>query len=312
MPTSTRTSTFRRERWALRFSAVAGLTLAAVASVVGPLSHSSAVLFDGLYGLLGVALSTFAAWVSRAIENGPTKDHPFGRDALTPLVIVLEAVIMLATSIFAVTASVMAVLGHHGQVPTFGALIYAGIAAVVSVLAWIFLRRAPSGDVVAAELWQWRAGVVLSLVMFVGLGAASAAPHSSWAPNIDAVLVGVVSLCLIYPAARLMRRTMRELTESRPEAELDARVTQAVAAVARRHGLTTYDLRTAKTGKLYVEIEFVVPEDYTVARGDKLRGELERKLRFVPGEVWLTVEFTATPSFMTSDDSSPTSTSSPR
>ena len=124
---------------------------------------------------------------------------------------------------------------------------------------------------------------------------------TSTAPDVDAVLVGVVSLCLIYPAARLMRATMRELTESRPEAKLDAKVTQVVAGVARRNGLATYELRTAKTGKLYVEIEFVVPSSYTVARADAVRQELERKLRFVPGGVWLTAEFTATPSF-TPDD----------
>ena len=301
MPTSTRASTFRRERWALRFSAGAGLALAILAAFIGPLSHSSAVLFDGLYGLLGVVLSTFAAWVSRVIEAGPTHDHPFGRDALTPLVVVVEAGLMLTTSAIAVAASVFAVVRHHGDVPTSGALVYAGVATAVSILAWVLLRRATTSDVVSAELWQWRAGVVLSVMMFFGLGAAAMAPASSWAPDVDAVLVGVVSLCLIYPAARLMRTTMRELTESRPEATLDAKVTQAVAGVARRNALASYELRTAKTGKLYVEIEFVVPSSYTVARADAVRHELERKLRFVPGGVWLTAEFTATPSF-TPDD----------
>jgi predicted Co/Zn/Cd cation transporter (cation efflux family) len=295
MPSSNRTAHYQRERWALRFSAIAGLTLAVVAAFVGPMSHSSAVLFDGLYGLLGVALSWFASWISSVIEAGPTHRHPFGRDALAPLIIVVEAAIMLTTSIFAVTASVLAVVNHHGEVPTSGALIYAGVATVISVIAWVLLRRVPSSDVVAAELWQWRAGVVLSVVMFVGLSAAGMAPSSAWAPNVDAVLVGVVSLCLIYPAARLMR----ELTESRPEAELDQRVTNIVAAAAHRHAMGLYELRTAKTGKLYVEIEFVVSENYTVKRGDALRRELERKLRSVAGEVWLTVEFTATPSFAT-------------
>ena len=299
MTPSTRTANFRRERWALRFSAIGGLLLAIVAAFIGPRSHSSAVLFDGLYGLLGVALSTFAAWVSRVIEAGPTHKHPFGRDALTPLVIVVEAMIMLTTSFLAVAASVIAVVQHRGGVPSSGALVYAGIATLISVLAWVLLRRVPSSDVVAAELWQWRAGAVLSVLLFIGLAAAGAAPKSAWAPDVDAVLVGVVSLCLIYPAARLMRKTIRELTESRPESELDERVTRAVADVARRHGLGVYELRTAKTGKLYVEIEFVVPENYTVARGDAIRRDLERKLRFVPGEMWLTVEFTASPSFVT-------------
>jgi predicted Co/Zn/Cd cation transporter (cation efflux family) len=111
------------------------------------------------------------------------------------------------------------------------------------------------------------------------------------------VLADVIRLCLIYPAARLVRTTIRELAQSRPEAELDARVTRVVADVSRRHGLARYELRTAKTGKLYVEIEFVVPENCTVARADALRHELERKLRFVPGGVWLTAAFTASPSF---------------
>lgn len=297
MPTPNRATSFRRERWALRFSAAAGFVLAIAAAFIGPMSHSSAVLFDGLYGLLGVALSSFAAWVSRVIEAGPTQKHPFGRDALTPLVIVIEAGIMLVTSAIAVASSVLAIVQHRGNIPSAGALVYAGVAAVVSGVVWVLLRRVPSSDVVAAELWQWRAAAVLSILMFLGLSLARRAPSSVWAPNVDAVLVGVVSLFLIYPAARLVRTTIRELTESRPEAALDARVTRVVADVSRRHGLAQYQLRTAKTGKLYVEIEFVVPDSYTVARADALRQELERKLRFVPGGVWLTAEFTAAPSF---------------
>lgn len=298
MPSSSRSAHFQRERWALRFSAVAGLILAVVAAFVGPMSHSSAVLFDGLYGLLGVALSTFAAQVSRAVEAGPTRDHPFGRDSLVPLVIVIEALLMLTTGAIAIAASVLAIVHHHGGVPTPGALVYAGVATVVSGAVWTWLRRVPASEVVAAELWQWRASVALSIVMFAGLGAAERFPATPWAPNVNAVLVAVVSLGLIYPAARLMRRTIRELTESRPDPDLDEQITQTVAGVAQHHGLSAYELRTAKTGKLYVEIEFVVSESFTVARADSVRKELNRLLRVVSPDVWLTAEFTASPSFV--------------
>jgi cation diffusion facilitator family transporter len=296
MTTPSRSTYFQRERWALRFSAAGGLTLAIVAVIIGPLSHSSAVLFDGLYGLLGVGLSTFAAWISRAIEAGPTKRYPFGRDSLTPLIIVTEALIMLATSAVAVVVAIQTIVLRRGVVPNASALIYIILSVVISVLAWVMLRRVPSSDIVKAELWQWRASVALSLVMFVGILVAINNAPTLWAKDINSILVGVVSLGLLYPAARLMHKNVRELTESRPESELDERIAKTVATVARQHGLSLYELRTSKTGKTYVELEFVVPESYTVARADRVRKDLERKLRFVP-DVWLTAEFTATPSF---------------
>jgi cation diffusion facilitator family transporter len=299
MPTPTRTNLFRRERWALRFSAAAGLALAGAATFVGPFAHSSAVLFDGLYGLLGVALSTFAASVSRTIEAGPTHKHPFGRDALTPLVLVIEALIMIVASVVAVVVSVLAIVHHSGGVPGYSATIYAACALVVSAAAWLLLRRVTTSVLVAAELWQWRASTVVSSILVAGFASASEFPKSSWAPDLDSLLIAVVSLCLLYPAFRLVRSTIRELTESRPESKIDERITSAVSAVARKEGLSLYEVRTAKTGKIYVEIEFVVPTTYTVAQADRVRKELARRLRFA-GEVWLTAEFTAAPSFDTS------------
>ncbi|MGB9374277.1 MAG: cation transporter [Jiangellales bacterium] len=53
--------------------------------------QSQALLLDGVYALIGTALSLLTLHAARLVAAGPTSRYPFGREALGPLMVGVQA-----------------------------------------------------------------------------------------------------------------------------------------------------------------------------------------------------------------------------
>ena len=81
----------RREALGLRVSAAGALALAIVGIGWGWAVSSQVILFDGLYSVIGFVLSWFGLRAAALVQRGPTPNYPFGREALAPLVVAVQA-----------------------------------------------------------------------------------------------------------------------------------------------------------------------------------------------------------------------------
>jgi predicted Co/Zn/Cd cation transporter (cation efflux family) len=290
---------FTRERRALGISALAGVLLGLAGIVLGLVSATQVVLFDGFYTFLGVALSWMALRASYLVSLGPTSKYPFGREALSPLIVGVEGVALLATCAYAVFEATLTFLHGGTSVPPIWATVYAAFAFVLPLITWWSLRRiAATSQMVRAEATQWLAGAGLGASMLLAFYFAHVVQGTSWAvigPYVDPSLVILASLAFVYPPVRLIRTTLRELVEARPGLDLSTAVTDAVERTS-QEGLINHRLRTTKVGtKLYVELDYTVSPDWTVRQSDTLRALLHSALSSLPYDLWLTVEFTANP-----------------
>jgi predicted Co/Zn/Cd cation transporter (cation efflux family) len=289
---------FTQERRALGLSMVCGLALAAVGIAIGVLIGSQIILFDGFYTFLGIGLSWMAYRVSHLVAAGPTKRYPFGREALTPLIIGVEAVALLATCAYATFNAVLTIVDGGAKLPASWGVGYACAALVVPTALWWWMRRtARHSELVAAEATQWLAGGALGLAMLVAFLFAHLIVGTSWTHGtryVDPALV--IAACLVFavPPLRMIRTTFVELVEGSPDAELQGPTRSAVDEVAAQFGLGEQHLRMTKVGrKFYVEIDFVVEESWTVRQSDQVRRALTERLAALPHDLWLTTEFTA-------------------
>src|SRR4051794_29866546 len=106
------------ERSALRVSMAATALLSVAGIVWGVVSGSQIVLFDGVYAAVGIGLTGLALHASRLIAGGPTERYPYGREALSPLVIALQGVAMLATCAYGSVGAVLTIVGGgRGGIP---------------------------------------------------------------------------------------------------------------------------------------------------------------------------------------------------
>ena len=283
------------ERRALRVSLVAAAALGVAGVLWGLATGSQLILLDGAYAFIGVAVSWLLLAVSHVVGRGPNHVYPYGREALTPLVVGVQGFVLLGTVAYAAVDAVNSILAGGEEVAAGWALAYGVVTLAASLVVWrLLLRMAPDSDLVGAESTAWRVSAVLAGGMVIGFGAMLAlegGARSDWVPYLDPALVLVAAVVLVPAPLGMVRTTFVELVEASPPADVQAPVRAAVAAIEAEYGVTVPDLRMTKVGpKLYVEVDGVAPPALTIADEHAMRLDLERRLDALPFDVWLNFE----------------------
>ncbi|WP_311211915.1 MULTISPECIES: cation transporter [unclassified Arthrobacter] len=289
------------ERRALQASLWVSAVSAAGALFLGVLSGTRIIVFDGAYMGIGLVLTAISLKASSASAKGPTRRFPFGRDALTPLVVLIQGLAVAGTLLVAAGDAVVVIRDGGSPVSAAIIAIYGAATAAVGfgVAAWMG-RAAPDSDLVVAEIAQWRAGAILSVMMLLGAGVALVLQSlglDDVALYVDPVLVLVACLILAYIPLGLIRTGLNELLEGAPSPELDAAITAAIRGVRATYGLQEPLIRSGKVGrKLYVEVDFVVVgSEWSVGEEDAVRRAVVKALEPLGLDVWAYVALTAAP-----------------
>jgi predicted Co/Zn/Cd cation transporter (cation efflux family) len=292
----------RLERRMLGASMAATGGLAALGVTWGVLAGSQIVLFDGMFSVIGLGLSWLSLHASALVERGPDERFPFGREALTPLVVTIQGVALLATCIYGAVDALLTIVAGGSDVAAASALAYGALTAVLGGAMWRWVARgAGRSELLAAEATVWMAGAALSVGMVIAFGFVLAVDgtsvgHAGRYADPGLVLIAVV---LLAPApVRMIRTTILELLETAPSREVQDTISAAVQTVMRAHGLDEPYVRMSKVGrKLYIEVDFVVRvQDWHVADGDAVRQAIYDRLSpALPFELWLNIEFTGDP-----------------
>jgi predicted Co/Zn/Cd cation transporter (cation efflux family) len=287
------------ERRAIQESIAGAAVLGALAVVWGIAAQSRVLLFDGAFILLGIVLSALSLMASRAAAESPSARFPFGKAAVTPLAIAIQGVALLGTLLYAAVDAV-AIITAGGSDVAAGTVVAYGLITMTCSYAlsrWL-THRAPASELVAAEVAQWRAGALLSLVFAAGAGLALALGSvGDVVRYVDPVLVLVACLVLAPIPLRLLRAAGLELLEAAPPPLVQDTLDAAVASVRSEFGLDEPFVRSTKLGsRLYVEVDFVVPSgEWDVAGEDRVRRALIGHLEPLGYDLWANVELTADP-----------------
>lgn len=280
------------ERRALRFSIAASSAIGAVGIVVGLAADSQTIVLDGAYAFVGVVVSWLALLVSRLVARGPTKDYPYGREALTPLVVGIQGFVLLAVVVYAGFGAVQVIADGGADVEAGVAFGYAVGTTLAAVWSWHWLaRRMGDSDLVRAEVAAWRVSCVLGAGMVAGFGVLLVLRRSSWsdvAPYVDPVMLLVLVVALVPAPLAMVRTTFVELLEGAPAPALRDEVTRVISAVHERCALPAPDVQMTKVGtKLYVDVEGTAPSTMTIGDEQRVRDEIEGSLDRLPLNIWL-------------------------
>jgi predicted Co/Zn/Cd cation transporter (cation efflux family) len=292
-----------KERLGLRLSAAASAVLGGIAVIWGLAVQSQALLLDGVYALIGTALSLVTLHAARLVAAGPTPGYPFGREALGPLMVGVQGLVLLGTLLYASVAALLTIRSGGSEAAVGSALVYALLSLALSVGLLALMRRVgTTSELVGAEAAQWRAGAVLSGVLALGFGLAVVLTRvdvDTVVPYIDPVLVLAATAMLISTPLRMMRTSLRELLEAAPDPSVTKPVADAVAAVRQEFGLPKPAMRIGKLGrKLYIELDFLVePGLWDVGDADLVRRDLLDRLAQPGRLVWVTVELHTDPTW---------------
>ncbi|MGE5154498.1 MAG: cation diffusion facilitator family transporter [Bdellovibrio bacteriovorus] len=287
----------------LRISVAATALIAGLGILVGLLARSPAVVFDGFFSLLDVAVTWLTLKVARLVASQGDRRFQYGFWHLEPLVMALRASVLIFLVAYALLSSVNS-LAKGGYEPDFGmALLYAGVVAVLSFGIWWWMRghaeRIDSG-LVRLDVKAWLMSALVTSALLVAFAAALAikGTEAEWLmPYVDPAVLALLSLVLLPLPFREARESFAEIFLISPP-ELDARVRGVMADFIQRHGFSAYRSYVSKAGRAqFIEISVLVPSDLRASIGeiDALRAQIGAAIGGAGPDRWLTILFTADP-----------------
>lgn len=287
----------------LRISVAATILITALGILFGLLARSPAILFDGFFSLIDVAITALTLKVAQLVASQGDRRFQYGFWHLEPLVMALRASVLMLLVAYAFVSAVNSLL-KGGYEPDFGiALLYTVAVAAICFGMWWWMRghaeRIDSG-LVRLDVKAWLMSALVTTALLVAFAAAllMQGTDAEWLiPYVDPLVLALLSLVLLPMPLREARESFAEIFMISPP-ELDTRVRQVMADFVARHGFLDFRSYVSKAGRAqFIEISVLVPSDLRVPVGeiDALRAEIGTAIGGAGPDRWLTILFTADP-----------------
>jgi len=189
----------------LQISILATAFFALLGVVFGVISESSIIIFDGVYSLISVGLSTLSLLVLKHVESEKDDQRfPFGKAHFEPLLIVFKSLTLIGMCLFSATIAVSDLMSGGREISPGPAIIYAIISTVGCILVTIYIQRKNTicdSNLLSAEKNQWLGDSLLSLGVLLGFTAAYTLKNSDFAwivPYADPGMVVIASILFIF------------------------------------------------------------------------------------------------------------------
>lgn len=299
-----------QEQAYLTLSLAATLAIALFGILMGLLSGSAAIAFDGIYSLVDAGMTFLSLFISRLIHHSTsstlrsrrlTERFNMGLWHLEPIVIAIDGLLLVSIAAYAFLNAIMS-LTSGGTAVAFGpAIAYAAITFVVCTGMAIYgqrRNRTLRSDLVSLDnkAWIMSGSITASLlVAFLIALLLSWSGQHAWLPFVDPLVLSVVSLLIIPVPLHEVSQAIREILMVTP-ADLRARVDTIAAEVVAKQGFLGYRAYVAEVGRAeQIELYFLLPPGYPprpIESWDALRDEIGAALGGEERHRWLTVLFT--------------------
>lgn len=242
------------EQRLLRISIFATVVVASFGIVLGLLSGSFSIAFDGVYSLGDAGMTALALWISSLIVRSAQHEKPFGKLHgrftmgfwhLEPIVLLLNGTLLMGVAVYALINAVANILEGGHELRFDFAIIYAAITVVICLaMAWLEGRanRRLQSDFVALDVRAWimSGGITLALLIAFITGYAVKGTTLDWvAPYVDPAVLALVCVIIIPLPIGTVRQALSDILLIAP-AELKTHVDQVAAETIERHGFLSH------------------------------------------------------------------------
>jgi len=296
----------RLEQGLLKLSISVTIVVGAVGVAGGLFIQSQAIMFDGMFSLVDVVLTTGSLALSRLLASEGSSRFQYGYWHLEPMVEAFGGAIMALACIYAAINGINGLLaGGHDTDYGFGA-IWAGLLCLVSMLMAGYVRRRArrmQSGLLAMDARGWLVSGFLSMALLIAFAAAVAiegGAHAYFIPYLDSAILLCIALAMLPLPLLATWRAVREVLQVAPSA-LDQAVKRSMQEMVEEHGFLGYTSHVAKIGRArFVEVHVLVPPGYeigSIERIDRVRSYLAERLDAPASQLWLTVDVTADPAW---------------
>ena len=245
------------------FAGIFGGSQALIADAV----HSISDLFTDAVVLLGIKIG----------RKPPDKEHHFGHARIETLASAIVGLALIGTAVYLGIEAALNIHRHTESHPTEIALIGAGVSIAMKEALYrytVLIGRRIKSQLILANAWHHRSDALSSVAVLLGVTGAFIEP--SW-HILDAFAALIVSFFVIKVGLDILRKTLREFTDTAPRPEIIDKLMQLSRAV--EGVMDAHDLRVRTSGGFYqAEIHIVVDGRLTVIEGHRIAKTVERCL----------------------------------
>lgn len=301
------------EQGVLRISIAVILLLGALGILMGLLSRSYAIIFDGVYSLIDASMTFVALLVANLIAGSTAgglrnkrlvERFTMGFWHLEPIVLGVDALLLTGAAVYALIHAVDAFLAGGRQLQFGLAAAYAAATTVVCFAMWLLQLRANRrirSAFVALDAKGWLMSALIAaalLVAFAGGWFVEGTALHWITPYIDPAVLALVCLVIIPMPLGTIRQALADILMVTPP-DLKRHVDEVARDIVLRYGFLDYRAYVARVGRgRQIELAFVVPAGWpatTVEQWDLLRDEIGEAIGGDTPDRWLTIVFTADP-----------------
>jgi len=242
--------------------------------VVGYLSHSQALIADGIHSLSDLATDAIVLYASKHAHAEADDDHPYGHGRFETVATVALGVALIGVAVGIGYDAVFRML-HQTLISTPGA--WALVIAAISVISKEAIYRYTlavaekyNSNLLRANAWHSRSDAISSIIVVIGVAGSM---FGLW--YLDGIAAIGVALMIAKIGWDLLKESMQELVDTSLEPDRVAAIHKTILNV---DGVETlHVLRTRKMGSdALVDVHIQVPPTLSVSEGHYISETVRR------------------------------------
>jgi cation diffusion facilitator family transporter len=269
-------SRYREVRKVTLIGSVVDLLLGIVKVVIGILSHSQALIADGIHSFSDLFTDFLVLFAAKHAHRAADEEHPYGHGRIETV-----ATVALGGALLTVAVGISYDAIRRLMEPEL--LLHPGVlallAALVSVLAkeiiyqyTVRVARRLRSRMLHANAWHSRSDAISSIVVVIGVGGTMAG-----LPWLDAVAAIVVALMIAKIAWDLLWKSLQELIDTALDAEQVEAISENIRHVPGVRSL--HMLRTRRSGSdALVDVHILVDPRLSVSEGHQIGETVRNRL----------------------------------
>ncbi len=292
-----------KEQTGLRVSTAGNLIIGIVGVLIAVLSHSQAIMLDGVFNLIYFGTGLFTLKVARLVIRGDDARFPVGYGFFEPLINGIKGLMVLGISVMALIGALEALFAGGRAIALGYATAYGVFAAAACWTLALVTRRAAArtrSPLLRADAENWLVNGAISsavLLAFVGVFLIRNTQFSFLTLYIDPLLVLTVVLISISVPIRMAWGALMELLNRAPEPDVVDKVEQTTSQCLSDLPVMESFVRVLQPGRTrMVSVHVVLPDDYqltSLGQLDDIRSRVQSELQKLHGSTFVDVIFTA-------------------
>jgi len=300
---SSQTTTNIINKKVLKISVIFTVIFTIIALTVGFITSSQVILFDGIFNLIGIALTYLSISAMSFIKKKDEWNYPFGKATFEPFIAVVQYAIILYICITNIVTATQTIIDGGHEIDIFSGVLYGLFSTIYNFIVFTYLKQLTKKHHTAiskVEIDQWKFSFLLGMGILIGFTLSYSLSFTDFyifSVFSDPILTIIITLLFAKTAISSMKNCIREMLQATPPKEMTDFIAQKIVEISRSYEFSNEIFRLAKVGnKVIIELDYVIEcgsKLDSIVLQDKLRKELTVAFTELPYEKWININFTS-------------------